>query len=95
MHLSRRCLQARDPIPQLKKVILEGNLLTQDELKQIEQEVVAEVEAAVQFADESPKPVHTQPHRLSSNLTMLFVSTCPAITLVAQLQMGICACTAA
>ena len=52
-----RCLQARDPIPQLKKIILEGNILTQDELKEIEKDVIAEVDAAVQFADESPKPV--------------------------------------
>ena len=51
------CLQARDPIPQLKKIILEGNILTQDELKAIEKDVIAEVDAAVQFADESPKPV--------------------------------------
>lgn len=51
---------ARDPIPQLKKVILEGNILTQDELKAIEKDVLAEVDAAVQFAEESPKPDKAQ-----------------------------------
>lgn len=68
-------VQARDPIPQLKKVILEGNILTQDELKAIEKDVLAEVDAAVQFAEESPKPVSLLP----SVLTLLFASTsaCP------------------
>ena len=66
-----RTVQARDPIPQLKKVILEGNILTQDELKAIEKDVLAEVDAAVQFAEESPKPVSPLP----SALDLLFTST--------------------
>ncbi|KAK9904884.1 hypothetical protein WJX75_004844 [Coccomyxa subellipsoidea] len=48
--------QARDPIPQLKKYILEAGLLTEGQVKDIEKEVIEVVEEAVKFADESPKP---------------------------------------
>lgn len=68
-------MQARDPIPQLKKVILEGNILTQDELKAIEKDVLAEVDAAVQFAEESPKPVSPLPSALA--LLVASTSACP------------------
>jgi TPP-dependent pyruvate/acetoin dehydrogenase alpha subunit len=50
-------VQARDPIPQLKKYILEAGLLTEGQVKDIEKEVIEVVEEAVKFADESPKPV--------------------------------------
>ena len=49
--------QARDPIPQFKKYALEAGLIQESELKEIEKEVLAEVDEAVKFADESPKPV--------------------------------------
>ncbi|KAK9804916.1 hypothetical protein WJX72_011858 [[Myrmecia] bisecta] len=47
---------ARDPLPQFKKYALEQGLISEAELKQIETEVLAEVDEAVKFADESPKP---------------------------------------
>ena len=50
-------LQARDPIPQFKKYALDAGLVSDADLKQIEKEVLAEVDEAVKFADESPKPV--------------------------------------
>lgn len=52
-------VQARDPIPQLKKYILEAGLLSEGQIKDIEKEVIEVVEDAVKFADESPKPVRT------------------------------------
>ena len=55
------CLQARDPIPQLRKYILEEGLVTEAQLKEVEAAVVAEVDDAVKFADESPKPVRVHP----------------------------------
>ena len=51
------CLQARDPIPQFKKFALDAGLMNESDVKDIEKEVLAEVEDAVKFADESPKPV--------------------------------------
>lgn len=54
-------MQARDPIPQLKKYILEAGLLTEGQVKDIEKEVIEVVEEAVKFADESPKPVCRRP----------------------------------
>lgn len=50
-------VQARDPIPQFKKYALESGLMSEDDIKQIDKEVLAEVDEAVKFADESPKPV--------------------------------------
>lgn len=47
---------ARDPIPQLKRIMLEQGLATEDDIKAIHDKVMAEVEDSVQFADESPKP---------------------------------------
>ena len=67
-------LQARDPIPQLKKAILEGNILTQDELKQIEKDVLAEVDASVQFAEESPKPVSAETSTSCTAFHLAFAS---------------------
>lgn len=49
-------LQARDPIPQLRKYILSSGLATEADLKEIDQRVAEEVEDSVRFADESPKP---------------------------------------
>lgn len=46
----------RDPIPQLKDYCLKNGLLTEQQIKDIEKGVLDEVEEAVRFADESPKP---------------------------------------
>ena len=53
-------LQARDPIPALKSYLLEHGVLNEGAIKDIEAEVVAVVEDAVKFADESPKPVRAR-----------------------------------
>ena len=50
-------MQARDPIPHFRKYVLDEGILTEDNLKSIEAEVIQEVEESVQYADESPKPV--------------------------------------
>ena len=49
--------QARDPIPQFKQWVLDEKVLSEQQLSEIDKEVEAVVEEAVQFADESPKPV--------------------------------------
>lgn len=49
--------QERDPIPQFKDYCLKNGLLTEQQIKDIEKSVNDEIEEAVQFADESPKPV--------------------------------------
>ena len=48
--------QARDPIEYVKKVIVEHDLATQDELKGIEKELRGEVQAALAEAKASPEP---------------------------------------
>lgn len=48
--------QARDPIPQLRKHMIESGLATEADIKEIEKRVAEEVEDAVRFAEESPKP---------------------------------------
>eukprot|EP00271_Cylindrocystis_brebissonii_P010377 TRINITY_DN26550_c0_g1_i1.p1 TRINITY_DN26550_c0_g1~~TRINITY_DN26550_c0_g1_i1.p1 ORF type:complete len:466 (+),score=88.56 TRINITY_DN26550_c0_g1_i1:89-1399(+) len=50
----------RDPITQLKNYMLENNLASIEELKDIEKKVDLVVEEAVEFADESPLPVRKQ-----------------------------------
>lgn len=50
-------MQARDPIPQFRKWALAEGLLTEAQVKEIDQSVTEEVEDSVKFADESPKPV--------------------------------------
>ncbi|MGB0430881.1 MAG: pyruvate dehydrogenase (acetyl-transferring) E1 component subunit alpha [Bacteroidia bacterium] len=45
-----------DPLEQCKKTILENNFATEEELKAIEQEVLKDVEASVEFAEDSPFP---------------------------------------
>ncbi|KAF5833160.1 thiamine diphosphate-binding protein [Dunaliella salina] len=47
---------ARDPIPQLRKYLLEKGLATEAEIKAIDKRVEDEVEASVEFAESSPKP---------------------------------------
>lgn len=48
--------QARDPIPQFRKYALESGLMSQADVQELEKSVIDEVEDAVKFADESPKP---------------------------------------
>ena len=57
-HIEWCCaLQARDPIPQFRKWVLEEKILSEQQLNDLDKEVEAIVEDSVQFADESPKPV--------------------------------------
>lgn len=48
--------QALDPIPQLRKYMLDSGLATEADLKELEAKVAEVVEDSVRFADESPKP---------------------------------------
>ena len=54
-------LQARDPIPQFRDFVLKQSILSQAQIKDIDNEVEAIVDDAVKFADESPKPVSNGP----------------------------------
>lgn len=47
---------ARDPIPQLKKYMLDNKLATEAEIQAIHDKITASVDDCVKFADESPKP---------------------------------------
>lgn len=51
---------ARDPIPQFKKYMLSHGLATEEEIKELETSVTAEVEECVDFAESSPKPDMSQ-----------------------------------
>lgn len=46
----------RDPIPKLRRKLLEQNILTEEEIQEIANDVKKEVEEAVKFAEESPFP---------------------------------------
>ncbi len=48
--------QARDPIPQFRKYMLDNKIFTEEEIKAIDKEVEEIVEESVRFAEESPKP---------------------------------------
>ncbi len=48
--------KAGDPIARWRRVVLAANLATEDALKRIADEVEAELDAAVRFAEESPAP---------------------------------------
>ena len=50
----------RDPIPAFKKYAISRNLLTEADIKEIEEQVLAEVDESVEFADASPKPDMSQ-----------------------------------
>ncbi|AFZ11018.1 pyruvate dehydrogenase (acetyl-transferring) E1 component, alpha subunit [Crinalium epipsammum PCC 9333] len=54
---------ARDPIKKLAAYMIEQNLATQEELKQIEQKVQAVIDDAVKFAEESPEPDPSELYR--------------------------------
>lgn len=49
----------RDPIPRLARYILDNNIATEEELKEIEENIIRELEEAVKFAEESPYPEET------------------------------------
>jgi pyruvate dehydrogenase E1 component alpha subunit len=46
----------RDPIEQVRGTIMDNNILTEDEIKEIEAKVKKQVAEAVKFAEESPWP---------------------------------------
>ncbi len=46
----------KDPIPRLKKFLLENQLATEEEIDAIAEKARAEIEAAVEFAESSPMP---------------------------------------
>ncbi len=46
----------RDPIDAVRQVILAQKWMSESELKEVDDAVRAEVEAAIKFAEESPKP---------------------------------------
>lgn len=48
---------ARDPIPRLRRQLIENGLMTEADIVALEKSVVDEVEDAVAFAEDSPKPV--------------------------------------
>ena len=48
--------KTRDPIARWRRTVLENDLATEDELRKIGDEVEAEVEEAVRFAENSPAP---------------------------------------
>ncbi len=54
---------ARDPIKRLKAHLIEQQLFEEEELKAIERRIQAEVEEAVQFAQDSPEPDPSELHR--------------------------------
>ncbi|MBD2580050.1 pyruvate dehydrogenase (acetyl-transferring) E1 component subunit alpha [Oscillatoria sp. FACHB-1406] len=55
--------QARDPIKRLAAQLIERELATEEELKEIDREVQAEVDDAVKFAQDSPEPDPSELHR--------------------------------
>lgn len=55
--------QNRDPITQLSNTLLERNLVTSEELKEIDQKVQQQVNESVTFAEESPEPDPSELHR--------------------------------
>ena len=46
----------KDPIERFKGVSLEEGLITEEEVSRIDEEVAAQIEEAVRFAEESPAP---------------------------------------
>lgn len=46
----------KDPIPRLIEFILDNNVLTEDDIKKIDEEIAAEIDEAIKFAEESPFP---------------------------------------
>lgn len=63
----------RDPIPRLRKKIVEMGLITEQDAQHIEQEAENEIEAAVQFARQSPFPLAEE------TLTDVYAETSSAV----------------
>ena len=57
--------QERDPLKLFRAKLEENDLLTEDDVKELEAQVREEVERAVKFADESPEPA---PEELTTNV---------------------------
>jgi pyruvate dehydrogenase E1 component alpha subunit len=57
--------QERDPIKLFRARLEENGLLTEDDVKQLEEQVREQVERAVKFADDSPDP---QPEELTTDI---------------------------
>jgi pyruvate dehydrogenase E1 component alpha subunit len=57
--------QERDPIKLFRATLEENDLLTEDDVKQFEEQVREQVERAVKFADDSPYP---QPEELTTDI---------------------------
>ena len=53
----KEAYMARDPIPSFRKYLLDNQILSEEDVKDIEKEIVEVVDDAVQFAESSPKPV--------------------------------------
>src|SRR5919199_870943 len=58
----------RDPITTFSDRLLEAEILTGDDLEELDQEAIATVDEAVQFADQSP---HPEPESLYDNVYVL------------------------
>jgi pyruvate dehydrogenase E1 component alpha subunit len=58
----------RDPIATFGKRLVDEDVLSEDDLEEIDQEVVARIDEAVQFADQSP---HPEPESLYDNVYVL------------------------
>jgi len=54
---------SRDPIKKLAAYLVEQNLVSQEELKDIERKIQATVDEAVEFAESSPEPDASELHR--------------------------------
>jgi TPP-dependent pyruvate/acetoin dehydrogenase alpha subunit len=48
-------VQARDPIPQFRKYVLDNNILSEEQVKDIEKDVIAVVEEAVKVCRREPQ----------------------------------------
>ncbi|NLY66398.1 MAG: pyruvate dehydrogenase (acetyl-transferring) E1 component subunit alpha [Tissierellia bacterium] len=46
----------KDPIPRLVEFMLDNNVVTEEEIKKIDEEIAAEIKEAIKFAEESPFP---------------------------------------
>lgn len=69
----------RDPIKKVEKYALEGNLITEEELKTIAKEVKKEIAAAVEEADASPvlEPHHLYTHVMENQGDLFIRGTDP------------------
>lgn len=54
---------SRDPIKSFEAYLIEQNLFSSEELKEIQQEIQATVDDAVEFAEQSPEPDASELHR--------------------------------